>query len=119
MTVPERVDQPHGWSRLILDEAFVMTGAQFREVALPLLMVALWRGSQSYALALCAAYLPSLALARWAGRAADSVEPKHLILISYATRFLGVAALLLARQVPVAVGGSPCSEWARRSTRRP
>jgi MFS family permease len=104
MIAPEPVDPPRWWSRLILDEALVMTGAQFREVALPLLMVALWRGSQSYALALFAVYLPSVALARWAGRVADSVEPKRLILISYAIRVLGVAVLLLARQLPVAIG---------------
>lgn len=104
MTARDSVEQPRWWTRLILDEAFVTTGAQFREIALPLLMVALWPGSQSYALALFAIYLPSVALARYAGRVADSVEPKRLILISYGIRILGVAVLLLAHQVVVAVG---------------
>jgi len=103
MIARDSTQEPRWWTRLIWDEAFVTTGAQFREVALPLLMVALWRGSQSYALALFAVYLPSVVLARYAGQVADSVEPKRLILLSYAARVVGVAALLVAHQVPVAV----------------
>jgi MFS family permease len=103
MIARDSTQQPRWWTRLIWDEALVTTGAQFREVALPLLMVALWRGSQSYALALFAVYLPSVALARYAGRIADSVEPKRLILISYVARVVGVVMLLIAHWVPVAV----------------
>jgi len=62
MTAIDARTHPRWWTRLILDEAFVDTGAQFREIALPLLMVALWRGSQSYALALFALYVPQVAL---------------------------------------------------------
>lgn len=106
MTVETSGERPRWWTRLILDEAFVTTGAQFREIALPLLMVALWRGSQSFALALFSIYLPSVVLAGYAGRMADAVEPKRLILIAYAVRIFGVAILLLARGVPVALGGT-------------
>ncbi len=95
--------RPGWWTRLILDEAFVMTGAQFREVALPLLMVALWPGSQSFALALAAVYLPSVVLVRAAGQLADGLEPKTLILFSYVIRIVGVAGLLLAQRLPIAM----------------
>lgn len=82
------------------------TGAQFREVALPLLMVALWRGSQSYALALVAVYLPTVAMARYAGRVATRTEPKRLILLSYIARILGVAGLLFAHALVAALGAT-------------
>jgi hypothetical protein len=103
MTVSTRHARPGSWTRLILDEAFMMTGAQFREIALPLLMVALWPGSQSFALALAAVYLPSVVLARAAGRLADGMEPKTLILLSYAVRIMGVLGLLLSHRMVSAI----------------
>lgn len=96
---------PPGWHRLIIDEALVMTGAQFREVALPLLMLALWASPRSYAAALLVTLVPGTLLAVPLGRWADRRAPKSLWLVAYTVRIGGVVLLLLAHTVGAALLG--------------
>ena len=105
------------WRWLYVDEALVMAGAQFREVALALLMLALWPNPKSYALALLAVMLPGIALARVLGAVADRLPPKWPLVASYAVRAGAVLALGEARTVIQAVAAllvlSVGSEWAQ------
>ncbi|MDA8197976.1 MAG: MFS transporter [Thermaerobacter sp.] len=94
---------PHWWRWLYLDEAFVMSGAQFREVALALLMLALWPSPKSYALALVAQMLPRVALAKMWSALADRFRPRGLLVASYLVRAVGVMVVATATNVPTAL----------------
>jgi MFS family permease len=80
-----------------------MAGSQFREVALPLLMVSLWPDPRSYTLAILATLVPRTVLGRWFGRAGDRWAPRPLLVISYAIRMASMAGLLVASTLPVAL----------------
>ena len=94
---------PRWWRWLYLDEALVMSGAQFREVALALLMLALWPSPKSYALALMAQMLPRVALAKMWSALADRFRPRSLLVASYMVRAVGVLGLATATNVPTAL----------------
>lgn len=95
---------PTWWRWLTIDEAAVTVGGNFREVALVLLMLALWASPRSYALAILAVTAPSVLLARWFGRVAATVPPRTLLVASAVARGLAVAALARAALVPEALG---------------
>ena len=94
---------PRWWRWLYLDEALVMSGAQFREVALALLMFTLWPNPKSYALALVAQMLPLVALAPAWSAFADRWPPKGVLVASYILRAGGVLVLVTATTIPTAL----------------
>ncbi len=80
-----------------------MSGAQFREVALALLMLTLWPNPKSYALALGAQMLPRVALAKVWSALADRHPPKGVLVASYILRAGGVLVLGSAVTIPTAL----------------
>lgn len=96
-----RVRLPRWTSLLLLDEVSVTVGAQFREVALAALMLALWPSPKSYALAILATLLPSAVCGRWVGTLADRWPPKLVLMASYLVR--AGALVVVARSPSVGV----------------
>lgn len=80
-----------------------MSGAQFREVALALLMLTLWPNPKSYALALVAQMLPRVALTRVWCALAGRFSPKGVLVASYIGRAGGVLILATAARIPTAL----------------
>jgi MFS family permease len=98
--------RPPAWTWLLLtEEAVVTAGGQFREVALPLLMVALWPSARSYALAQGVVLLPQVLLAGPFGRLADRMPARAVLIASYLVRAAALAVLLGAHTLPVAMVG--------------
>lgn len=91
------------WARwtwlLFLDEASVMVGAQFREVALATLMFSLWPSPKSYALAIMATLIPSAVCGRWVGALADRWSPKFVLVGSYILRAAALTVIAEAHAI--------------------
>lgn len=81
-----------------------MSGAQFREVALALLMLTLWPNPKSYALAMVAQMLPRVGLAQVWSAMADRYSPKRILVASYLLRAGVVLVLATAAGIPTAMG---------------
>lgn len=94
-----------GWTSCLLAEAALTSaGGQFREVALPLLVFALWPSPRSYALALALLLLPRVALAGLFAGLGDGPWPRRVVVASYGLRALAVLLLIEARGLGLALG---------------
>ncbi len=82
---------------LAADDAVVTLGAQFREVALGLLITQLNPEASSYAWYFLAGALPGLLLARFYGWASLYWPPRRLMMVTYGTRFCLVLGLWATR----------------------